>query len=103
MSNEFEDDTAVVVKPEKKVKRPKRYKVILLNDDYTTMEFVTYVLEYVFHKTATEAEALMMQIHTQGSGVAGVYSYEVAEVKVTLVTEMARQEEHPLRCIMEEE
>lgn len=97
------DDQDVATKTTQKVDVPKRYKVVILNDDYTSMEFVIYVLEKVFNKPPQEAVTLTMAIHTTGSGIAGVYSFEVAEMKVAVVTEMARAEEHPLRCFTEEE
>lgn len=97
------EDSDVITQSEQKVDVPKRYKVVILNDDYTSMEFVVYVLEKVFNKTPQAAVALMMAIHESGSGIAGVYSFEVAEMKVAIVTEMARSEEYPLRCYLEEE
>lgn len=101
--SQYQEDTHLVTEEEKKVEKPSRYKVIILNDDYTSMEFVVYVLEMVFHKTEQQAFALMMSIHENGSGVAGVFSFEIAEMKTALVMEMARQHDHPLQCIMEEE
>lgn len=95
-------DHEVVVENEKKVKRPPLYKVLLHNDDYTTKEFVVQVLQYVFHKENTEAVQIMLHVHKNGIGVAGVYSYEVAETKVALVESLAQQEEYPLKCTMEE-
>lgn len=100
---ENENDHGVVTEHKKQVKQPKKYKVILLNDDYTTMEFVVFILETVFHKSSQQAHALMMSIHTSDRGIAGVYSFEIAEMKVAIVTELARKHEFPLRCIMEEE
>ena len=85
------------------VKRPSMYKVILHNDDYTTMEFVIEVLKKVFHLSATESEKVMLQVHHQGSGICGVYSFEIAETKVYQATEMAKNSGHPLLCTMEEE
>ena len=103
MSHEFEDDHGVVTEIEKKTKEPKRWRVVILNDDYTTMEFVVFVLESVFHKTPQEAYSLMLSIHETGSGVAGVFSYEIAEMKTAIVAELSRKRDHPLRCIMEED
>lgn len=97
------DDLEVVTKTTQKVDVPKRYKVVILNDDYTSMEFVIYILEKVFNKSPQAAVSLMMAIHTTGKGIAGVYSFEVAEMKVAVVAEMAKAEEHPLRCFTEEE
>ena len=81
---------------------PTLYKVVLLNDDYTTMEFVIHVLESVFQKSPAESYRIMMQVHLNGSGVAGVYTWEIAETKVETVTSMARHAEFPLRAAIEE-
>lgn len=86
-----------------KASNPPLHKVLLHNDDYTSMEFVVAILEMVFHKTPAEANRIMLNVHVQGVGVAGVYPVEVAETKVTKVHSMARQEGFPLRCSMEEE
>ena len=83
------------------IKEPTMYKVLLLNDDYTTMEFVVMVLEQVFHKNNQEAESIMLSVHNAGKGIAGVYSKEIAETKVAIVHHLARQNEYPLRCEME--
>lgn len=99
----IDEGNQVIVESEKKTKVPKQFKVILLNDDYTSMEFVIYILQKVFHKPPTEAFSLMMAIHQTGSGVGGVYSFEIAEMKTAIVMELAREHEYPLRCIMEEE
>jgi ATP-dependent Clp protease adaptor protein ClpS len=104
MSDGRELDPAreVVTKTKKKVKRPRLYKVLLHNDDYTTMEFVVYILKTVFHRPHTEATQVMLHVHRNGIGVAGVYTYEVAETKVTTVEQLARQNDFPLKCTMEE-
>lgn len=81
---------------------PQRFKVILLNDDYSTMDFVIHVLEEVFQKSPAEAYRIMMQVHQQGSGIAGVYPWEVAETKVETVAGMARKAGFPLRAVTEE-
>ncbi|HKL49406.1 MAG TPA: ATP-dependent Clp protease adaptor ClpS [Desulfuromonadales bacterium] len=86
-----------------KSSRPPLHKVMLHNDDYTSMEFVVNILEDVFHKTPSEANRIMLNVHVDGVGVAGVYPFEIAEMKVTKVHSMARQEGYPLRCSMEEE
>jgi len=99
----FDDDQNVQTETKTKVAAPKRYKVILLNDDYTTMEFVVFILETVFHKTPQEAMTLMLAIHNTNRGICGVFSLEIAEMKVAITTELARKHEFPLRCIMEEE
>ena len=96
-----EGDTALATRSKKKVGRPNLYKVLLLNDDYTTMDFVTMILETVFHHSKAEAEKIMMEVHEKGVGVAGIYSFEVAETKVKKVVDLARENEHPLRCTME--
>ncbi len=101
--SKIQEDNQVIAESEKKTKAPKRYKVILLNDDYTSMEFVVYILQKVFHKPPQEAFSLMMSIHQTGSGVGGVYSFEIAEMKTAIVMELAREHEYPLRCIMEED
>lgn len=95
-------DHEVVVETKKKVKRPPLFKVLLHNDDYTTKEFVVQILQYVFHKENAEAVQIMLHVHQKGIGVAGVYSYEFAETKVALVESLAKEEEYPLKCTMEE-
>jgi ATP-dependent Clp protease adaptor protein ClpS len=98
------DETGGAVKERVKTEKkdPTLYKVILLNDDYTTMEFVMHVLESLFQKSPAEAYRIMMQVHLNGSGIAGVYPWEVAETKVEALTSMARQAEFPLRAAIEE-
>ena len=99
----YEDyDSGVVTEAEKKVKLPPMFKVLLHNDDYTTMEFVVQVLQSVFHKNAADATQIMLHVHRNGIGVAGVYTREVAETKVTVVDAMARENEFPLKCSVEE-
>jgi len=95
--------TGVVVKSKPKTKKPSMYKVLLLNDDYTPMEFVVHVLERFFNKSRPEAERVMLHVHRRGVGVCGVYTYEVAETKVTQVIDFARRNEHPLQCTLEKE
>lgn len=84
------------------LKRPPLYRVILLNDDYTPMEFVVQVLQKVFSMDRNTATRIMLEVHTKGKGVCGVYTYEIAETKVAQVTGMAQQHQHPLLCTMEE-
>ena len=96
-------DTGVVTRVKPKTKKPSMYKVLLLNDDYTPMEFVVYVLERFFNKQSEEATQIMLHVHQRGVGICGVYSYEVAETKVTQVMEFARQNEHPLQCTLEKD
>ena len=90
------------ISEERELKEPPQYRVILHNDDYTTMEFVVYVLQTVFHKEETEAVQIMLMVHRNGSGVCGVYTAEVAETKVSLVHDMAKQHGYPLKCSMQE-
>ena len=93
--------TGVVEKTRTRTRRPSLYRVLLLNDDYTPMEFVVDLLEQVFHKSREEAVTIMLNVHQNGVGVCGVYSFEVAETKVAQVSMIARQHEHPLQCTME--
>ena len=85
-----------------KVKQPPLYRVVLINDDYTPMEFVVDILESVFGMERTRATQVMLEVHTKGKGVCGVYTFEIAETKVAQVTTYARQHQHPLLCTMEE-
>ena len=84
------------------VKKPPLYKVIILNDDYTPMDFVVHVLKRFFGMSQDQATSVMLHVHTRGRGVAGVYTYEIAETKVVMVNDFAREHEHPLQCTMEE-
>ena len=93
----------VVVKAKPKTKKPSMYKVLMLNDDYTPMEFVVHVLERFFNKNRGEATRIMLHVHQRGVGICGVYSYEVAESKVTQVVDFARKHQHPLQCTLEKE
>jgi ATP-dependent Clp protease adaptor protein ClpS len=95
--------TGVVIKARPKTKKPSMYKVLMLNDDYTPMEFVVHVLERFFNKTREEATRIMLHVHRRGVGVCGVYTYEVAETKVTQVMDLARQNQHPLQCTIEKD
>ena len=97
----YEEDVAT--ESDERLEKPPLYRVLLHNDDFMTMEFVVYVLEEVFQKTDSEAVRIMLNVHNDGVGVAGVYTYEVAEMKVERVTQMARAQEYPLLCTMEEE
>lgn len=103
LSNEEEGEGGVVTIKKKKTELPRRYKVLLHNDDYTTMEFVIHVLKRHFHKTDAEAQELMLKVHHEGVAVCGVYTYEVSETKVHKVTKEAEEEGHPLLCTMEPE
>ena len=93
--------TAVITKTKPSTKRPSLYRVLLLNDDYTPMEFVVHVLERFFNKDHETAHRIMMHVHQHGIGECGVYTYEVAETKVTQVMDFARKHQHPLQCVME--
>jgi len=98
-----EGETGIKVRPREKTKRPSLYKVLLLNDDYTPMEFVVYVLERFFNMDHARAVELMLTVHNRGVAVVGVYPFEVAETKVTQVMDCARSNQHPLQCTMEKE
>src|SRR5579883_1168325 len=93
--------TGVVVKARPKTRKPSMYRVLLLNDDYTPMEFVVHVLERFFQKGREEATRIMLHVHQHGVGECGTYTYEVAETKVTQVMDFARKHQHPLQCVME--
>lgn len=95
--------TDIVTDTKPKTKKPSMYKVLLLNDDYTPMEFVVYVLERFFNKSQEDATRVMLHVHQKGVGVCGVYTFEVAETKVTQVMNFSQQNEHPLQCTMEQE
>lgn len=99
---EGETGVSTDTRTEKKLQKPKMYKVLLHNDDYTTMEFVVFVLQSVFHLDETKAVQVMLHVHRSGIGVAGVYTREVAETRVSQVEALAREHEYPLRCSIEE-
>ena len=101
--NHDESGTGLVVEPAKpRLKKPPMYKVIMLNDDYTPMEFVVMILEKLFRMGHENAVQVMLNVHQKGKGVCGVFPHEVAQTKVAQVLELARQNEHPLQCTMEE-
>ncbi|MCH8926166.1 MAG: ATP-dependent Clp protease adapter ClpS [Proteobacteria bacterium] len=95
--------TDVIVKTRPKTKTPSMYKVLMLNDDYTPMEFVVHVLEKFFGKNRSEATRIMLHVHQRGVGMCGVFTYEVAESKVSSVVDYARRNQHPLQCTLEKE
>ena len=95
--------TGLIVKAKPKTKKPSLYKVLMLNDDYTPMDFVVHVLEQVFGKNRDEATQIMLHVHRRGVGICGVFTYEVAETKASQVVEFARQNQHPLQCTIEKE
>lgn len=96
-------NTGVIVKPRSKTKKPSMYKVLMLNDDFTPMEFVVHVLERFFGKNREEATRIMLHVHQRGVGVCGVYTFEVAETKVNQVVDYARRHQHPLQCSLEKD
>ncbi|WP_192895640.1 ATP-dependent Clp protease adapter ClpS [Arsenicitalea aurantiaca] len=97
------NETGTVTKTRPKTKRPSLYRVLLLNDDYTPMEFVVLVLQDVFNKSREDAMRIMLHVHHKGVGECGVYPFEVAETKVTRVMDSARKNQHPLQCVMEKQ
>ncbi|SRR5688572_24724520 len=101
--NDDNGSTGLAVQTRTKTKKPSLYKVLMLNDDYTPMEFVVHCLERFFSKTREEATQIMLHVHRRGVGICGVFTYEVAETKVTQVTDFARRNQHPLRCTLEKE
>ena len=100
-SRREDSDTQVITRSKPQTRKPTPYKVLLLNDDYTPMEFVVYVLENVFNKGSDDAYTIMMHVHTKGVGVCGVYTFEVAETKMTQVMDLAKENGHPLQCTIE--
>ena len=100
---DYGNDAGTVTLTRTKTQKPAMYKVLLLNDDFTPMEFVIYVLQRFFSKSAEDATKIMLHVHHNGVGVCGVFTYEVAETKVTQVMDMARQHDHPLQCTMEKD
>lgn len=100
---DFERDEAVLTESETQLEKPPLFKVLLHNDDFTTMEFVVYVLRTVFHKNESDAFIIMMNVHRAGIGVAGVYTYEIANMKAEKCMNLARTYEYPLLCTVEEE
>ena len=92
---------ATVTETKPKLQKPSLYRVLILNDDYTPMEFVVYVLERFFQKSREDATRIMLHVHNHGVGECGVYTFEVAETKVSQVMDFARQNQHPLQCVME--
>lgn len=99
LEGEFQNETIDAIE----INEPRMYKVLLLNDDYSSMEFVIKVLMQIFHHSFEKATEIMLSVHEQGKGLCGVYTYEIAETKVAHVRKMAKEEKFPLRAIMEEE
>jgi len=96
-------ETGIATKTRPKTKKPAMYKVLMLNDDYTPMEFVVGVLEKFFNLSPQQATEIMLHVHQRGVGICGVFTYEIAETKVTQVMDIARQREHPLQCTIEKD
>ena len=96
-------DHGVALKSKTKTKKPSMYKVLMLNDDYTPMEFVIHVLEQYFAKNHDEATKIMLHVHQKGVGICGVYTYEIAETKVNQTMDLAQQNQHPLQCTIEKD
>ena len=100
---EKRDTGVLVAEPQTQTKKPPFYKVVLLNDDYTPMDFVVYVLKQIFHKQHEDAVRTMLAVHSKGAGLCGVFTRDVAETKVDQVITAARQNEYPLQCVMEKD
>lgn len=100
---DIEEGGEVLVEKKTKLEKPKLFKVILHNDDFTTMDFVVFVLQYVFNRSDAEAFSIMLKVHNDGIGVAGIYPYEIANMKGEKATNLARSREYPLLCTVEEE
>ena len=98
---EREYEHGTLTKKETAIKRPSLYRVVLLNDDFTPMDFVIQILQNIFNKSYEDAQKIMLHVHNHGIGVCGIYTYEVAETKVSLVLDSAKRHEHPLQCSME--
>ena len=94
----FEQDLGVITKEKPEVKKPDMYAVVLINDDYTPMEFVIYVLQTIFKKSYEEAKKIMLMVHNEGKGICGIYSLDIAETKANQVIEFSRVNQHPLEC-----
>lgn len=103
MSSETDNNeqSSVAIASKTKLQPPRKYMVIMHNDDYTTMEFVVHVLQKYFNKNSQEAHSIMLEVHTKGFGVCGIYTYEVAESKVAKVVQYARENGHPLKCTID--
>ena len=96
-------EAGIATKIHSKNKRPALYRVILLNDDYTPMEFVVHILQEIFNKSQDEAMIIMLTVHNQGAGECGIFSFEIAETKVNQVLDLAKKDQHPLKCVMQKQ
>ena len=102
MAEENRGETELLIRDEEKLKEPREFMVILLNDNYTTKEFVVEILMLVFHKNPEEANTIMLNVHNKGRGVVGVYTWDIAQTKANQVHCIARQYDYPLKCVVEE-
>jgi len=102
MAEKIHIDADFLVKDEEKLKEPKEYAVVLLNDNYTTREFVVEVLMLIFHKNAKEANSIMLNVHHRGRGAVGLYAWDIAQTKANQVHDLAKQNDYPLKCVVEE-
>ncbi len=102
--NEYKDslNTGLAEEIRENIEEPEMYKVVLLNDNYTTMDFVVQIVSVVFHKSVIEANKIMMDVHKKGRGIVGIYTYDIAATKIMQVHQMAKEKQFPLKCIMEE-
>lgn len=100
---DIDGGTDVLEETDVKLEKPKLFKVVLHNDDFTTMEFVVFVLQYVFNRAETDAFSIMMKVHNEGMGVAGIYPFEIANMKANKAIDLAKSREFPLLCTVEEE
>jgi len=99
----YDNESDVLSESETRLQKPPMYKVLLHNDDFTTMDFVMFILESVFHKSEIESFAIMMKVHQEGIGIAGIYTYDIANTKADKTMNLARAHEYPLLCTIEEE
>ena len=102
MGHENRDDTQILSRNEEELKEPGEYMVVLLNDNYTTRDFVVEILKFVFHKNSEEATRIMLNVHHKGRGIVGVYTWDIAQTKANQVHSIARQYDYPLKCVVEE-
>ncbi len=101
--NDADFEAGIATRKQQKTKHPALYRVVLLNDDYTPMEFVVHILQQIFHKSEEEAMVIMLTVHNQGAGECGIFPFEVAETKVAQVLEWAKKDQHPLKCVMQKQ